>query len=142
MRARTHDDRGLVVRIITVLCQRRGNDIGHGFSFGMGIGTRDQLHRTTAAPRWSRRRVSHRAGRDVLGSWKTRADVVIDPVNNFRARAKIALQLQCLQPQCPQAVIARTHEQADFSLAKAIDRLHRITHHKQRAAIIGLPAMR
>ena len=66
----------------------------------------------------------------------------IHPVDERRRGAEIAAQLQRCETQRADALVARAQEQANLGFAELVDRLHRITHRKQRAAITRLPARR
>ena len=71
---------------------------------------------------------------------KHRRAVFVDPVDEFRSRAKIAPQPQRLQAQRAHALVAGAQEQAHLGFAELVDRLHRIAHREQRAPVTRLPA--
>ena len=80
-----------------------------------------------------------RQARIVRGRKYLRAEA-IHPVDERRRGAEVAAQLERRETQRADALVARAQEQADLGLAELVDRLHRITDRKQRAAIARLPA--
>ena len=66
----------------------------------------------------------------------------VHPFDDAGPGAKVHGQLERLQCDRPDAVVGRLIEQFYLSLAKTIDRLHRIAHQEKRAPIIRAPAAR
>ncbi|MNX96293.1 hypothetical protein D3C86_1286050 [compost metagenome] len=64
----------------------------------------------------------------------------VDPLHDAGLGTKIVRQVQEIRLQFAHAYVRHFQEQTDFRLAEAVDRLHRIAHQEQAAAIAGLPA--
>ena len=75
----------------------------------------------------------------VRGRKELRAGVV-DPFDQRRRRAEVAGELQVLELDAADALIAGAQEQPDFCVAELVDRLHRVADREQRAALAGFPA--
>ena len=66
----------------------------------------------------------------------------VDPVDDGRRAAEVALQREAPQPHRADAALLREQEQRHVGVAKPIDRLHRIADEEQRAPVVGLPTRR
>ena len=64
----------------------------------------------------------------------------VDPVDDRRRAAEVALEREARQGDAADAELLRTQEQRHVRVAKAVDRLHRVADEKQRAAVVALPA--
>ena len=64
----------------------------------------------------------------------------INPIDHGRKGAVVTEEPEMLKRNAANPQLANAQEQTDISLAKTVDRLHRIANHKQRPAVIRRPA--
>ncbi len=86
--------------------------------------------------------VAHCATQHVVRSRQHLREAIVHPVHDRCRRAKIHRELQRLEHQLAEAVVADVEEQSDLRVAEAVDRLHRVADEEQRAPVAGLPAGR
>ena len=87
-----------------------------------------------------RAHIRHCTTGEVFGIGHDTLERTVHPIHHALHRAKIHRKRKRRQLNRTNALKPRAQIQAHFGFAKAVNRLHRITHHKQRSAIIRLPA--
>ena len=103
----------------------------------------DRMHADAAVGnrRLGRRRfgVAHGPGGRFVARREDRRESRIHPIDDAGMRAVVAIQAQVFEAQIADAVLAHIQEQTDISLAKTVDRLHRIADDEQRPAVVRHP---
>ena len=119
------------------------HDFGHALGLMCAVKSAQRMHMHGVVSRLPviglRRHIRHRAAGEVFGIGHHRRERAIHPIDHAALRTEIDRQREWRQRHATNALVPRAQIQPHFGFAKAIDRLHRIAHHKQRAPVICLP---